>query len=97
MKKANISERLIKTSTNNPKNSKPVLQYTFDGKLIKEYPSIMETRRLYGSHVSEVCKHKCMSVFGYYWTYKDDDFNEWKKIHEEKFKKHKSWKIKKTI
>ena len=90
-------ERLIKTSTNNPKNSKPVLQYTFDGKLIKEYPSIMETRRLYGSHVSEVCKHKCMSVFGYYWTYKDDDFNEWKKIHEEKFKKHKSWKIKKTI
>ena len=38
-----------------------------------------------------------MSVFGYYWTYKDDDFNEWKKIHEEKFKKHKPWKIKKTI
>lgn len=90
-------KRFIQTSTNNPKNSKPVLQYTFEGELIKEYPSIMETRRLYGNHVSEVCLHKCMSVYGYYWIYKGDDFNKWKAIHEQKFKKHKPWKIKKKI
>lgn len=90
-------ERFIKTSTNNPKNSKPVLQYTFDGILVKEYPSIMETRRLYGNHVSEVCCHKCMSVYGYYWIYKGEDFNNWKQIHEEKFKNHKPWKIRKKI
>ena len=90
-------ERTRLKTLNNPKNSKPVLQYTFDGKLIKEYPSIMETRRLFGNHVSEVCLHKCLSVYGYYWIYKGDNFDEWKKVHEMNFGKHKPGKIKKTI
>lgn len=90
-------ERIKIISTNNPKNSKPVLQYTFDGQFVKEYPSVMETRRLFGNHVSEVCNHQCMSVYGYYWIFKGEDFKKWEKMHKDKFKKHKPWKIKKII
>lgn len=90
-------ERIKLKTINNPKNSKPILQYTFDGQFVKEYPSVMETRRLFGTHVNEVCNHKCMSVYGYYWIFKGDDFEKWKTIHEHKFKKHKPWKIKKKI
>lgn len=90
-------EKYRKTALNNPKNSTPVLQYSFNGELIAEYPSIMETRRLFGSHVGEVCSHQCMSVFGYYWIYKGDNFADWLAIHKKLFSKHKRWKAKRVI
>lgn len=79
-------QRLHLSTINNPKTSKIVQQYSFDGELICEYPSLMETRRLFGGHVGEVCNHKCYSTLGYFWLYKGISFEEWQKKHEEIFR-----------
>lgn len=60
---------------NNPKNSKPVLQYSIEGVLIKEWPSAADVGRVLGfspSNITNCCRHKpgyCTS-HGFKWEYK---------------------------
>jgi len=65
----------IKGRFNNPKTSKPVLQYTLDGVFVAEYPSIMEAERqtkVNRSQIRNCCNNKshCKSAGGYIWKYK---------------------------
>lgn len=68
-------ERMRKKNINNEKTSKPVLQYTTDGKFVREWPSMKECGRN-GYNIGDVClccrgklnKHK-----GYIWKYKKED------------------------
>ena len=66
-----------KTGVFNIKNiSKPVQQYTKDGILINEYPSVQEASRQTGIQVSSICnvcngKRGLKSSGGYIWKYKD--------------------------
>ena len=57
----------------NIKLSKPVLQIDKNtNEIIKEFPSIMEINRQLGisvSHISECCKGKRHSAYGYIWKY----------------------------
>ena len=50
----------------------PVLQFSKDGELIAEYPSIMEAERQTGcnnGHICKCCKGKYKSTGGYIWKY----------------------------
>ena len=52
--------------------SKPVLQFSKDGKLIAEYPSTKEAERKTGcnqGHICSCCKGKYKSAGGYIWMY----------------------------
>ena len=53
--------------------SKPVLQFTLDNILVKEYSSIMQAERETGfanSHISACCKGKLKQAYNYIWKYK---------------------------
>ena len=53
--------------------SKPVLQYSVDGKLIKEWPSVREAKRKLGidnSSISRCCKGRQRTAGGYIWKFK---------------------------
>ena len=65
------NERSAKTRTNG-KRSKPVLQLTLDGELIREWPSIMECERngFNQSHVCLCCNGKQKTYKGFKWCYK---------------------------
>lgn len=68
------TKKATEKNTNNPKNSKPVLQFTKDGKLVAEYPSTREVKRRLGfdcGHISECCRGKYKSAYGFIWRYKD--------------------------
>lgn len=59
-----------------PKNnakSKKVLQYTLEGELVREWPSVKECSRngFYSSHVSNCCSGKYKTHKGYIWRYKE--------------------------
>ena len=75
-------ERHIKASLktkgvfNNPKNSKPVLQYNLDGILVKEWSSIAEVHRVLGYSTPNIvccCQHKPRyhTSHGFIWEYKN--------------------------
>lgn len=72
------NKRMSKTNTNNPKRSKPVLQYTLDGELINVWVSAAEIERRLGydsTLIQRVCsdepKHKkYKSAYGFIWRYK---------------------------
>lgn len=52
--------------------SKPVLQYTLDGRFVAEYSSTAEAERqtgIYHSSISEYCSGKRQSAGGYHWEY----------------------------
>lgn len=54
--------------------SKPVEQYTLDGKFVKEYPSASEASRQTGisqGNISMCCRCERKSAGGYIWRYKD--------------------------
>ena len=56
------------------KLSKPVLQYTLDGELIREWKSTMDVQRNLGySHgnISSCCTGRYKSANGFNWKYKD--------------------------
>lgn len=65
-------ERRSKTNTNG-KKSKPVLQYTLDGELVAEYPSLMECKRngFDLSSVSACCRGKYKQYKGFIWKFKN--------------------------
>ena len=56
-------------------NSKPVGQYTTDGKLIKVWQSTMEVERLLGfsrGHISDVARGERKTAYGYVWKYVEE-------------------------
>ena len=58
----------------NGKKSKPVLQFTLDNILIKEYPSINQVERELGfahTNISACCNGKYKQMYGYIWRYKE--------------------------
>lgn len=58
----------------NGKKSKPVLQFTLDNILVKEYSSIMQAERETGfanSYISACCKGKYKTAYNYIWRYKE--------------------------
>lgn len=59
---------------NRPDTSKPVLQYSLDGKPLNEYPSIMEAQRQTGiknTHIGRCCRNEygCKTAGGFKWRY----------------------------
>ena len=62
----------------NTKTSIPILQYSLDGDLIGEFPSISEVSRQLNipignmSHISRCCKGKHKSAYGFKWEYKKE-------------------------
>lgn len=63
------------------KIKKPVLQYSKDGDLIKEWPSIVDVEKNSGDtcmkrgNIIASCKGKAHSAYGFVWRYKDP--NKW--------------------
>ena len=58
----------------NGKKSKPVLQFTLEDILIKEYPSIRQVERETGFNqacIVNCCKGKLKQSYGYKWRYKE--------------------------
>lgn len=67
------NERRVKNLING-KRSKPVLQFTLDDILVKEYPSTKQVERELGfnqGHISACCKGKRKTAYGYKWKYKE--------------------------
>lgn len=67
-------KKKISENKTNGKTSKPVLQLTISGDLIKEWPSISEAERWNGfnsSAVSACCRGKYKQYKGYIWKYKE--------------------------
>lgn len=57
---------------------KPVLQYTKDGKFVREFSSLIEADKFFGcggrsvqSSISQCCKGKIKSSRGFVWRFKD--------------------------
>ena len=63
------NKRIGKSNTNG-KLSKPVLQYTLDGKFVREWESYRECKRNGFNHVSECCRGKLKSCGGFIWRYR---------------------------
>lgn len=66
----------IKENNNNPltidKISKPIIQFSKDGELIRKWNSAMDVQRELGikqNNISNCCKGKLKSVGGYIWRY----------------------------
>lgn len=56
------------------KQSKPVLQFTLDDILVKEYPSAMQVERETGfsnGNIINCCKGNFKQAYGYKWKYKE--------------------------
>ena len=67
------NERIAKKQING-KCSKPVLQFTLDNILVKEYQSTMQVERETGfanQHISACCNGKYKTAYGYKWRYKE--------------------------
>jgi hypothetical protein len=67
-------QRLSITHKNHPGLSKPVEQFTMDGKFIKSYPSSKEAQRQTGIkavNIAMCCRGKYSQSGGYLWRYKE--------------------------
>lgn len=67
-----------------------VSQYSKDGKLIATYNSIVDTTSFFEkeinlSHISECCKGKLYTAYGYVWRYGDDSFDKYNSNHDKRF------------
>ena len=68
-----ISEKMT-----NGKLSKPVLQYTKSGELVREWKSATDVERnlgYFGTNISSCCNGKIKSAYGFIWKYKDRKSN----------------------
>ena len=78
-RKSNMNNPLTRNNLSTSKlaktyNIKPVLQYTPNGKYLKEYICLREAERLTGIHhssIMRVCKGKQYSAGGFIWKYKE--------------------------
>lgn len=69
------NSRISKNNTNG-KLSKPVLQYSLDGKFIKEWSSVCEVQRQLGFHQSNIsacCNGKRRYAHSFIWKYKGEE------------------------
>ena len=61
------------------KLAKPVLQFSLDGRFIKEYSSLQSAADAFGAksgNITNACKqNKSKTAYGYLWRYKDDVVN----------------------
>ena len=61
------------------KFSKPVLQFSLDGRFVKEFPSLKSAAQEFGSDsgtITNACKQrKIKTAFGFMWRYKEDVVN----------------------
>lgn len=67
-------QRISETHKNHPGLSKPVEQFTMDGKFIKSYPSSKEAQRQTGIkavNIAMCCRGKYSQSGGYLWRYKE--------------------------
>lgn len=65
--------RFRATRLNDPRVSKPVLQFTMDGKLVAEYPSVREASRATGflhGNIKNCCRGKVASAYKFKWAFK---------------------------
>jgi group I intron endonuclease len=70
-----IYKDIPKRHENWKKCRKAVLQYTADGKLIKEFVSIKEANASFGkraSHITHCLKGRIKTCYGYIWKYKEN-------------------------
>ncbi len=70
------NERVKEKQKNNKTKSKCVLQYSLDGCLVKEWPSLMEIERQLGYNhtcISSCCLNKYEKMYGYMWKYKEGE------------------------
>ena len=68
------SKRVGDSLLNRSDSSKTVLQFTLDGKFVKEWPSLGEIKRKLGlekSNVSLCCLGKYSTAYGFKWAYKE--------------------------
>ena len=64
--------RAAKSNTNNVLRSKQVKQYTVEGELVKEFPSIKQVKRELGfedGNIIKCCKGKYKTAYGFIWRY----------------------------
>lgn len=71
-------ERMLKTRKlrNCITAERSVLQFTKDGKFVKEYPSIHEAERCTGikkGHICYCCKGRLLTAGGFKWKYKNNE------------------------
>ena len=70
------NKRVSASQQNNPKKSKPILQYNKQGNLITEYPSIIEIQRQLGfaaGNISRCCRGEFKQAYGFIWRYKNEE------------------------
>ncbi len=69
--------RLSISHTDNPKQLKPVIQFTIDGALVKEYPSIKEAARVTGlckNGISSCCNGRSTNCGGFQWRFSGSNY-----------------------
>ena len=62
-----------KSTINDKRKSKQVIQFTKDGTFIKEFPSLREVERTFGfqhGHIRDACNEKLHTAYGYKWKWK---------------------------
>ena len=57
--------------TRNEKFKKPILQFTLDGELIREWPSATDVGREVRCNIKECLRGRSKSAYGYIWRYKN--------------------------
>ena len=68
-------KKLSLSHINNPKQCKPVNQYTLEGEFVSWFPSSMEAQRQFGynsGHILSCCKGKRKTANGFIWRYASD-------------------------
>ena len=68
------NKRISEKNTNG-KLSKPILQFTLDGRFVKEWPSVRQAEREGGfnqSHITDCCRGKLKKHKDFIWRYKDE-------------------------
>jgi hypothetical protein len=66
------NEKIRKKQLNDLSKSKPVKQYTLDGKILKEWSSASEVQRQTGfnnTHISACCNGKRKSAYHFKWSF----------------------------
>lgn len=67
------NQRLSKNKNDKAWDSKPVLQFTLDGKFIKEWPSMMELKRNGFHNISYACNGHYNQCYGFKWCFKNPE------------------------
>ena len=64
------AEVVLKTAA---KRMKPIIQYSLDGKYLKEYAGAVAVQKYQEANITACCRGKLNSAYGYIWRYKTTD------------------------